>query len=202
MHAVMPIVQSHIETISGKALSPLLPALARLRVEVFRAWPYLYDGSAQYEHRYLDAYASAPGGAFVVCRDGAEIVGAATCVPMAEGQAEVRDAFLAAGRDPAQVCYFGESVLRPAYRGQGIGVAFFAAREAHARQLGLSEAAFCAVDRAPDDPRRPPDYVPLDGFWTRRGYVKQPDLHVTFSWQEVDATAEVANRLTFWTRRL
>jgi GNAT superfamily N-acetyltransferase len=121
---------------------------------------------------------------------------------MADGQAEVRDAFLAAGRDPAQVCYFGESVLLPAYRGQGIGVAFFAAREAQARHLGLAEAAFCAVDRAPDDPRRPQAHVPLDGFWSRRGYVKQPDLQVTFSWRELGGTAEVANRLTFWTRRL
>jgi GNAT superfamily N-acetyltransferase len=202
MHAVMPAVQPHIETIAGAGLQPLLPALARLRVAVFREWPYLYDGSAQYEHRYLDAYAGAPGAAFVICRDGAEIVGASTCVPMAEGQAEVREAFVAAGRDPARICYLGESVLLPAYRGQGIGVAFFAAREAHARRLGLAEAAFCAVDRAPDDPRRPADHVPLDGFWARRGYAKQPHLQVTFSWQEVGITAEVANRLTFWTRRL
>jgi GNAT superfamily N-acetyltransferase len=104
--------------------------------------------------------------------------------------------------DPARVCYFGESVLLPADRGPGIGVAFFAAREAQARRLGLAEAAFCAVDRAPDDPRRPADYVPLDGFWTRRGYTRQPGLAVTFSWRELGGTAEVANRLTFWTLRL
>ena len=37
--------------LTGAALDPMLPAIARLRIEVFRAWPYLYDGSAEYEQR-------------------------------------------------------------------------------------------------------------------------------------------------------
>jgi len=44
--------------------------------------------------------------------------------------------FAAVGIDPAGVFYLSESVLLPAWRGQGVGHAFFDAREAHARQRG------------------------------------------------------------------
>jgi len=38
-----------IERRSGPALLPYIPELARLRIEVFRDFPYLYDGSLDYE---------------------------------------------------------------------------------------------------------------------------------------------------------
>ena len=49
-----------IERLQGTALTAALPDLARLRIAVFREWPYLYDGSADYEQRYLATYAAAP----------------------------------------------------------------------------------------------------------------------------------------------
>jgi GNAT superfamily N-acetyltransferase len=198
MHAV----HLQFETLTGAALRPLLGELSALRIAVFREWPYLYDGTEAFERSYLGAYAEAPGSAIVVCRDGARIVGAATCGPMVEGHAGVRAVFVAAGLDPACICYFGESVLLPEWRGQGAGVRFFAAREAHARALGLAEATFCGVIRAPDDPRRPPGYVPLDGFWTRRGYRRRPELVVTLDWKPIDEPAPRPHPLVFWTRTL
>lgn len=190
------------ETLRGTALHPLLPALARLRIEVFREWPYLYDGDAAYEQRYLQAYSGAPGAAVVVCRAGEEVVGAATCEPMTEGHAPVRAAFQAAGLDPREYCYFGESVLLSRFRGRGAGVRFFTEREAHARRLNLRHAAFCGVVRDPADPRRPPGHVPLDEFWRRRGYTPRRDLTVSFDWKELGATEETPHLLSFWTKDL
>jgi len=202
MHPAMPPVHLTFETLCGPALHPLLPALAGLRIAVFAEWPYLYEGDAAYEQSYLRAYADAPGAAVVVCRDGDRVVGAATCEPMTQGHAPVGAAFRAAGLDPARFCYFGESVLLAPYRGQGAGVRFFTEREAHARRLGLPEAAFCAVIRAPDDPRRPPGHVPLDAFWRKRGYAPRPDITVTFDWKEIGQQAASPHVLSFWTRAL
>ena len=198
----MSDVHLRFATLAGPALHPLLPDLARLRIEVFREWPYLYEGDAAYEQGYLRAYADAPGAAVIVARDGEQVVGAATCEPMTQGHAPVRAAFEAAGLDPAQHCYFGESVLRRAYRGQGAGVRFFTEREAHARSLRLRFAAFCAVVRDAADPRRPAGHVPLDAFWRKRGYTPRPDLTVSFDWKEVGATAETPHLLSFWIKDL
>ncbi|HEV7264546.1 MAG TPA: GNAT family N-acetyltransferase [Falsiroseomonas sp.] len=190
------------ETLAGPALQPLLPELARLRIAVFRDWPYLYEGDAAYERDYLRAYADAPGAAVVVCRDGALVVGAATCEPMTQGHEPVRRSFAAAGLDPAQYCYLGESVLLAEYRGRGAGVRFFAEREAHARALALRFAAFCAVLRDPADPRRPAGYVPLDAFWRKRGYTPRPEITVTFDWKEVGAAGETPHTLSCWIKDL
>jgi GNAT superfamily N-acetyltransferase len=191
-----------LETLSGAALRAALPALATLRIRVFAEWPYLYAGDADYEAGYLRRYAEGAGAAVVVAFDGAAPVGIATCQPMAEAHAPVQAAVRRRGLDPAAICYFGESVLLPEYRGRGAGVGFFAAREAHARALGLATAAFCAVVRNGNDPRKPAGYLPLDGFWRNRGYVRRPDISCVFHWREPGDAAETPHSLGFWLKGL
>jgi GNAT superfamily N-acetyltransferase len=199
MQPRMGEIQHRTGTLRGEAILPVLPELARLRVAVFAEWPYLYAGEEASERRYLATYAASPGAAVILARAGEEVVGAATCQPMTQASAPVRAAF--AGEALERWCYFGESVLLAAHRGRGLGHAFFDAREAHARALGCTHAAFCAVDRAGDDPRRPPDARDLAPFWTRRGYVREPARHCAFTWRESDGI-ERRNTLTFWTRTL
>ena len=187
-----------VETLSGEAVVPYLPALARLRGEVFAEWPYLYQADPAQDAGHLRAYAEGEGAAIVVALDGEEAVGVSTCQPMRLASASVQEAFTRAGRDPAAHMYFGESVLQRPYRGQGIGVAFLAAREAQTRATGHRTAAFCAVDRAADDPRRPPGHVPLDAFWRRRGYTHHPELFSEFTWREIGGASPVPHRLSFW----
>ncbi|HZH45143.1 MAG TPA: GNAT family N-acetyltransferase [Roseococcus sp.] len=191
-----------LETCTGAGVLPHLPALSRLRAEVFAEWPYLYDADPAEESEHLRRYAEGEGAAVILALDGAEAVGAATCQPMSQAATAVRGAFEAAGRDPGRHCYFGESVLRREFRGQGLGVAFLAAREAVARAHGLATAAFCAVERDPADPRRPAGHVPLDGFWRRRGYVNHPALVCCFAWPEIGGTGPVPHRLSFWLKAL
>lgn len=187
-----------VETLTGAAVVPYLPALAQLRGEVFAEWPYLYEADPAQDAGHLRRYAEGEGAALVVALDGAEPVGVATCQPMRLASASVQDAFARAGRDPAAHMYFGESVLRRSYRGQGIGVRFLAAREAETRATGHRTAAFCAVERAADDGRRPPDHVPLDAFWRRRGYTHHPELACEFTWREIGGAEAVPHRLSFW----
>ncbi|MDT8902025.1 GNAT family N-acetyltransferase [Anaeroselena agilis] len=190
--------------LAGEKVHSHLPEVARLRIAVFREWPYLYDGDFEYENNYLRTYAASPGSIIVAAVDAntGEVVGAATGVPMSDADEAVRGVFTAAGYDPREWFYHGESVLLPAYRGRGIGVRFFREREAQARALGCRHAAFCGVIRSADDPRRPPGYVPLDDFWRRRGYTPMPGMECAFSWKELGATEEKAFPLAFWRKEL
>lgn len=124
-----------IDTLCGAAIAPQLDAVARLRIAVFAQWPYLYAGDVGYERDYLRVYADSPRSMLVLARAGERIVGASTGLPMEDEATAFRAPFEAAGIDPATVFYCGESVLLPEHRGQGIGHAFFDAREAHARRL-------------------------------------------------------------------
>lgn len=189
--------------VTGDAVAPYRPALAHLRIAVFHDFPYLYDGNLAYEEQYLETYSASPESLFVLVFDGEAIVGASTGLPMEQAEEAFQAPLRNHGYDPADVFYFGESVLDPAYRGRGLGVRFFAEREAYARRLGrFTHTAFCAVDRPADHPLRPSDYAPLDAFWRKRGYKKHPGLQATFRWRDVGETEETSKTLTFWLKHL
>ncbi|GIX34132.1 MAG: N-acetyltransferase [Lysobacterales bacterium] len=192
-----------LQTLSGAAIRPYLPEVARLRIAVFREWPYLYDGDLDYEARYLEVYARSGSAVLVLVRDGERVVGASTGIPLAEESEPFRKPFIKAGIPPETVFYCGESVLDPAYRGRGLYRQFFAHREAHARALGgFRWCAFAAVERDPDDPRRPTGYRTLDTAWEKAGYRKAPGLRMQLGWKELGQDGERLNTLVFWLRAL
>ncbi|MCH4090978.1 GNAT family N-acetyltransferase [Acetobacter sp.] len=174
-----------IETITGERLLSVVPDLARLRITVFREWPYLYDGNLAYEEDYLHAYMQSPETAVVVAKDSDRVVGASTCLPLKDEMACIRAPFEERGLSASDFFYFGESVLLESYRGQGIGVRFFEERERHARSASqASFAVFCAVRRWKTDPRRPDDAHSLADFWGKRGFSPLPGLFCHMSWKE------------------
>lgn len=193
-----------ITAATGDTLAAALPDLARLRSEVFRAFPYLYGGDPAYEERYLRTYVAAPGAFVALARDAGRVVGASTALPLVHETPEVRRPFEESGEfRPGEVLYLGESVLLAEYRGQGVGHRFFDLREAHARALGLPVTAFCAVQRPKNHPARPADYRPLDAFWRARGYTERPDLQTEMSWPDVGTPGgeETPKPMRFWVRR-
>jgi GNAT superfamily N-acetyltransferase len=197
-----PLADIRVTPLTGQALSGRLDDLAALRISVFRAFPYLYDGDADYERDYLTAYADSPGAVVIGAFDGDRLVGAATAAPMEDHAAEFAAPFQARGHDLSTILYFGESVLLPAYRGHGIGHAFFEGREDHARALGRSHTTFCGVIRPPDHPARPTDYSPLDGFWRKRGYAPLDGVIGHYGWKDLGDAADTDKPMQFWMRQL
>ncbi|MDH4569253.1 GNAT family N-acetyltransferase [Pseudomonas sp. BN414] len=192
-----------IRLLQGAAIAPHIDDLARLRLTVFREFPYLYDGTLEYEARYLATYAESPESLFVLALDDARVVGASTGLPMADETEEFQRPFREQGWDPQRIFYFGESVLQAEYRGTGLGVRFFTEREAYARRLGrFAHCAFCAVERPATHPRRPPGYQPLNEFWSRRGYRHHPELRTEFHWRDLDEDEESAKPMSFWLKEL
>ncbi len=192
-----------VEPLTGDQLKAALPEIARLRIEVFRDWPYLYDGSYEYERDYFARFAESDGAIAAAAIDGDRIVGAATATRMGGHADGFEKPFLNAGYDISRIFYFGESVLLRAYRGRGLGHRFFDERERHARTFsGIEQAAFCSVVRPSHHPARPPDYNPLDNFWKKRGYRLLPDMIASFTWQDIGDADETAKPMQYWIKDL
>lgn len=190
-----------IRICTGPEVAGHLEDAARLRISVFCEFPYLYDGDQAAEREYLAGYAACPGSVFVLAETEGRVVGVSTGLPLAEADPAFREPFESAGLNPSSWFYFGESVLAPEWRGRGIGHRFFDEREGYARRLGFTKTCFCAVDRSPNHPLMPSGFHANDGFWGRRGYLKQPRLRARFEWRQVDSGgSEVENELVFWTR--
>ena len=189
--------------VTGADIAPYVPDLARLRIEVFREFPYLYDGDEDYERKYLQTYVKSPRSLAVLVYDGTELIGASTGLPMADETPEFQRAFVEKGYDIRKIFYCGESVLKKAYRGRGIYKHLFEAREHHAASLGGMElCTFCGVRRPPDHPLRPADYLPLNAIWQRFGYTERPELETQYVWKDIDAAEPSAKTMRFWTKSL
>ncbi len=188
---------------TGREIADVFADLARLRIAVFRDFPYLYAGTAAYEQTYLQTYANADRALLFAVYDGASMVGATTCIPLLDETVDVQKPFLEAGYDLAKIFYFGESILLPDYRGLGLGHRFFDAREAHAGSFGeYTMTCFCAVVRPDDHPLKPAGYQPLDAFWHKRGYQKEPRLQSWFDWPDIGETESTVKPMVYWTRKI
>ncbi|HAR53044.1 MAG TPA: GNAT family N-acetyltransferase, partial [Roseovarius nubinhibens] len=55
---------------TGESLGAALEDVARLRIAVFRTWPYLYDGDLAYEREYLQTYRDSADAILVGAFDG------------------------------------------------------------------------------------------------------------------------------------
>lgn len=191
-----------VEVLTGAALDAALEDVARLRIAVFRDWPYLYDGDLEYERGYLQSYRDSAGAVVVGAFDGDRLVGAATGTPMEDHAGDFAAAFDGTGARLDDIFYCAESVLLPDYRGRGIGHRFFDLREDHARRLGRGKCAFCAVMRPGDHPMRPDGYQPLDAFWAKRGYAQLPGVIARFRWKDLGEAEASEKPLQFWMRDL
>lgn len=194
------IIETH--TLPG-AIAPYLDRLADLRVTVFRAWPYLYDGDPEYESRYLARFASAENAVIVLARDGDRIVGAATGAPLIHEHEAFLSPFKAGGWDIDRIFYNCESVLLPEYRGRGVYRQFFDAREQWAHDLGdFSHAVFCGVVRPDTHPLKPTGFKPLDPVWRHFGYTPVDGLVGEFAWTDIDQQHETEKPMQFWIKQL
>ncbi len=193
----------HFQHYAGAAIRSIFEDLAQLRITVFHDFPYLYAGTLEYERAYLNTYAVAERALLFAAFDGSKMVGATTCIPLLDETEDVQAPFLAASIPLSEVFYFGESILLPEYRGLGIRHRFFDAREAHAAKFSTyRRTCFCAVDRPIDHPMRPLNYRPLDEFWIKRGYQKEPNLITQFSWPDLGEHSPTLKKMIYWTRPL
>lgn len=187
----------------GKEIETVIPELAALRIEVFRDFPYLYEGSFEYEKEYLKTYVNSERAFLFAVFDNEKMVGATTCIPLMDETAEVKEPFKDAGMKLDEVFYFGESILLKEYRGKGIGKRFFEERERHVASFGnYTKTCFCAVVRPKNHLLRPEAYVPLDEFWKSRGYKKSEVLKSKFSWKDINEPLETEKTMIYWLKKI
>jgi GNAT superfamily N-acetyltransferase len=191
-----------IQTLHGDQIAPYIDDVARLRIEVFHDFPYLYDGNMAYERRYLKTFSQAKDSVLVLALHDGEVVGASTGLPLTEEPPDIQAPFIAEGYNVERVFYFSESVLRHVYRGQGIGLSFFQQREQWARGLDRFDIlTFCAVVRPEDHRLRPSAYVPLDDFWQHRGF-HSTDMLCRMQWKDRGELSESEKQLRFWVKSI
>lgn len=184
--------------LQGAELFPYLEQLGQLRIQVFYDFPYLYEGTLEYEKKYLNTYVNNPQSFIVGLLSHDQWIGATTAIPLEAETAAVRAPFIRTRIPLASVFYLGESMLLPEFRGKGYGHLFFDERERFAIEQGYSTTAFCSVLRPEKHPLRPKNYRSNEAFWTKRGYTRRSDLRCQMSWLDRGDSQETIKELEFW----
>jgi GNAT superfamily N-acetyltransferase len=190
-------------TFRGSDIESIFEDLAQLRITVFRDYPYLYEGTLEYERAYLQTYSNAERAFVFTVFDDEKLVGATTCIPLEDETWEVKKPFLEANLNIESIFYFGESILLKEYRGLGLGNRFFEERENHAKRFGTFDVVcFCAVQRENNHPLKPKDYRALDDFWMKRGYKKQINLESSFEWLDIGEPKPTNKPMIYWMKNI
>ncbi|MEM7446077.1 MAG: GNAT family N-acetyltransferase [Pseudomonadota bacterium] len=189
-----------LRKLTGADFKRALDGLARLRIEIFREWPYLYDGDLDYERRYLSKFAMSKDAVIIGAYDGDKLVGAATASPLIDHADEFASPFRKAGLDPEEFFYFAEFLMLKPHRRQGIGARFFDEMEQVAQDAGFHKIAFCTVVRPADHPAKPDDAIPIDGFCRRHGYRPVDGLICDFPWRDLGDAEETHKPMQVWVR--
>ena len=110
--------------LKGAEIASVFDELSALRITVFRDYPYLYAGNVAYEKEYLQIYSKSERSFVVALYHQGEMIGATTCLPLMEETEELKRPFQENGFDPANIFYFGESIILKVHRGKGFGHLF------------------------------------------------------------------------------
>lgn len=197
------MAEIHFQTYQGAEISKVFEPLGKLRITVFHDYPYLYEGTLEYEKAYLKTYSDVASSFLFAAFDGDEMVGATTCIPLEDETEDVQEPFKLAGLDISSIFYFGESILLPQYRGLGLGHRFFDEREAYAKSFGRFKfTCFCGVVRPEDHPAKPADFRPLNDFWKKRGYEPVPGLVSQFEWLDIGETTPTHKPMQYWMKAI
>jgi len=178
---------TNIRLVTGADVATCLEDLATLRLEIFREFPYLYDGRREDELRYLARYAEITDTCVALAESGGTIIGAGTGIPLSAEGAAIQAGFATAGPDTADIYYIGELLLYPGYRNSRFGSRLFGLMEGHARSCGRYRRLGCATVLRPDDhPLRSADYLPIERFLERHRFSPLPGSQPGIAWREID----------------
>lgn len=191
-----------VKSFKGEDFNKYKEELANLRIQIFREYPYLYDGTIEYEKKYLETFNQSKDSIIVVGFEKSKVIGVSTGIPLKYEPIEIKKPWVDEGYEIEEIYYFSESVLLKAYRGQGIGVKFFEEREKWAKQLNYKIAIFCGVIREENHPNKPINYIPLDNFWEKRGFHKKARFKCKMSWKELNEQVESEKELQIWYKNL
>ncbi len=190
--------------LKGEQIKPLTPALARLRINLFREYPYLYDGNIKYESDYLREYAKEPYSMLHMVHYNDEIVALFSGMPLSCKSSivlDLKNAMLENGHENIdKYYYYGEILIVPEFRHYGLFNLLFTSMDYEAKLLGFSDACLLTVEREDSHPLKSLDYVPTDALWQTRGY-KRSGLIVNFDWPTIfpnGETKDIKNPMAAW----
>jgi len=186
--------------IRGQEIENHIDQLGRFRIEIFREYPYLYDGDLDYERAYLNRYSRDTESFLLVIHDRLGFVGICTGMPLSGEDPDFRNAFV--GESINEIYYIGEVMLRKDARGKKMGSKLFSTALSLIDSKKYKRVSLCTVDRGSNHPQCPESYCSPDYLWKKYGFEKSAHLVAFLSWKDIGQTTETKKTMNIWFKEL
>lgn len=191
-----------LKIIESKNALCYLDQMAFIRVNLFKEFPYLYEGNLDEERVYLSHYTRSARSLLCLVLDKGKPVGFASGLVLDDFLEEVKAPFKKLQLDLKSYFYIGEILIYPIYRSFGLLKKVFELLEAYAYFQKYSALTFVTVDRRLNHSAYPQEYRSLEPVWQYFGYKKELGMRVEMSWRQVDSHNEEKNTLSVWNKFL
>jgi hypothetical protein len=149
LNALEPSIS--IDVLKGPEVIPYLQKVAQLRIEFYRNYPYLYEGNLTDEETYLSMYAKSKDSLLVIAKNGDDVVGAVTGIPMLETKKENKWLYTQKQTPDEHIFYLGELVLSQDYQNSTLQEMLYLQLENAVKGLEkYSILAVCEIERSPE----------------------------------------------------
>lgn len=206
---MLPLLHCHgniyMEAFRGTSITPFVKDITDLCIEIYREYPYLYEGTEEEYLPFIEHYTSSNNGIACLLFDNTKPIGVAIGMSMNEMREKYKQPFINAR--PLENCnelfYLGEFLLLKDYRGKGFGKQMYLELERLVKEnLNLQKICFCKIDEDVHNPLIPADYKSLDEFWRKLGFEKCDDATVIVDWRDVSAEKDSPHKLVYWLKTL
>ena len=108
-----------MEVLKGNEIKNYVDELGRFRIEIFKEFPYLYEGNMEYERNYLYRYTKSSESILILMKDTRGLFGACTGIPLQDEDTEHVRPFQKINIE--EIFYIGELMVRADSRGKRLG---------------------------------------------------------------------------------
>jgi GNAT superfamily N-acetyltransferase len=189
-----------MKVLQGNEIKDYVDELGRFRMEIFKEFPYLYEGSLEYERKYLSRYAGSSESVLILMKDARGLMGACTGIPLHDEDTDFVRPFQEV--DIEEIFYIGEVMVRADSRGKGLGTNLLSKMLDLITGSRFKIVCFYTVDRGTSHPLRPHNYKSPVRLWKKFGFVKDPEKLVYFRWKDLGNSIETDKPMNVWIKKL
>ena len=191
----------------GNELEELIPEIAKARLELFKEFPYLYEGTYENELKYLTDFVKNPKSIILTAHEADKLIAFVTATAVESGfdlTEAIKDLMQKEDIDTSKYFYISEMMVYPEFRSFELQNKLKKDIENYAKENSYTKVCFLSVFRENDHPLRPEGYKEISRLWKFNKNHKT-DISTEFEWNTVQKDSEsklMNNRLDLWEKKL
>lgn len=204
-------VATPVQTISvklcfGEQIRLYTRDLSHLCLEVYKEWPYLYEGSEEEGVEYIEErYVKNPDSLVCLAFQGNQLIGAAMGLPLCHAPPHYLTCFKS-DESLKDVFYWGELAVVPKHRHLKVAKEIYTKMGKEVIDSGKYRAiAFCEVTRSSDFIQKypkPDQYRGNDSLWLHLNFEIKANLTCQGKWRLVGEAQESTQDMVYWWKTL